>query len=389
MTDTAIAQQAKPRTRATMADWNEFQDELEARKADIIPRLAQNVTWERFAASVISLGKQDHDLLLCDHRSLFHAIEQSASDGLLPDGKEGAILSYNEKQKDGTFKRVAKWNPMTWGLRKRARELDGILVDTEVVYEGDYFKENKGDKPSIEHEPAAGEHGDMLKAYAIFRRGEKILHREVMTKGEIESVRKQSKVPNGLLWTTFVGEAWRKTVLRRGFKSVPCGPQLEQIVRRDDALFDFDEEVSREPVARISPPPPPTPTYVAPSVQRARPPSPKRPRKKSDRPYGSSEPTDAEIDASQAKLAQVIGDELPQEGGGTFYSDENSGAHLDAFLDALNRPMTPAELEHLVFNQRPIIDQMIPPHRKVAESRLVDRRKETVALHSLIPLRDE
>ena len=93
----------------------------------------------------------------------------------------------------------------------------------------------------------------MIGAYAIFRKETTILHREVMGAEEIEAVRAQSRQPDGLLWTKFVGEAWRKTVVRRGFKSVPCSEHLQTVVQRDDALFAFEDQPKQleRPKARV------------------------------------------------------------------------------------------------------------------------------------------
>ena len=87
-------------------------------------------------------------LLDCGHaiqnclRSLFGEITKAASDGLLPDGREGVIQSYNTKvkyrDKDGKdrdrWEKTAVWMPMSHGMRKRANELESILVDAQVVY---------------------------------------------------------------------------------------------------------------------------------------------------------------------------------------------------------------------------------------------------------------
>jgi recombination protein RecT len=140
---------------------------------------------------------------------------------------------------------TAQWLPMTYGMRKRARELDGLIVDTQVVYENDDFEWVLGDNGHIAHSARLGERGAMIGAYAIFRHPtEGILHREVMGADEIDTVKRQSRQPDSLMWKTFTTEAWRKTVARRGFKSVPVSPNLERLIRRDDDLFDFTAQAA-------------------------------------------------------------------------------------------------------------------------------------------------
>jgi recombination protein RecT len=242
-----------------LAAWQDFEAELHSREKSIAGLLPQHVSKQRFLNSAIAAVKQTPDLLKATPRSLFAAIAKSAQDGLIPDGREGVITMYNERQKNGSYLSVAQWNPMTYGLRKRARELDSILINAQVVHEHDHFVREEGDNPKIEHQPAplGQDRGKMIGAYAVFRNDTGILHREVMDAEQIEEVRSQSKAPDSLMWKKFTQEAWRKTVIRRGIKSVPVSEKLETIARRDDDLFNFDAENGkgkRQPANVIQPP---------------------------------------------------------------------------------------------------------------------------------------
>ncbi len=212
-----------------------FEAELKSREVAICAMLPSHVNKDRFTNSVIAAVRQTPDLLKANPRSFFAAINKSAQDGLLPDGHEGVIVIY---------KGEAQWNPMTFGLRKRAREIDQIIVDAQVVYKNDHFIWHQGDNPWIEHTPAelGTPRGDMVGAYAVFKNQDGILHREIMDAGQIETVKSQSRQQNGLLWGKFVTEAWRKTVVRRGFKSVPCSEKLAVVVQRDDDDYAFDSD---------------------------------------------------------------------------------------------------------------------------------------------------
>lgn len=239
-------------SRQALVKWEDFESELKSREQAIAALLPQHVSKQRFISSAVAAVKQTPDLLTATPRSLFTAITKSAQDGLLPDCREGVITLYKEKQGDAWVK-VAQWNPMTYGLRKRARELDGVIINAQVVHENDRFVRHEGDEPHIEHDPAplGQARGKMIGAYAIIRNDTGILHREVMDAEQIETVRAQSKAQNSLMWTKFTEEAWRKTVIRRAIKSVPCSENLEAIVRRDDDLFDFSEHNQERPKPRI------------------------------------------------------------------------------------------------------------------------------------------
>lgn len=249
-----LAPEASPPATIKKAEaWERFRDDLEARANEIGSQLPSTISRDRFLNASIAAVKANPDILLATPRSLFSALTKAASDGLLPDGREGIITVYEQKVRGSNPERkewVAQWNPMFYGIRKRAREIDGIIIDAQVVMEGDEFDYELGDRPFIKHKPKVrAEKVDASKGvavYAIFRAAdEHILHREVMFKPDVFDVMNQSRAKGSLMWTTFWTEGWRKTVGRRGAKSVPMSPSLEQVIQRDDENFSFD----RAPVA--------------------------------------------------------------------------------------------------------------------------------------------
>lgn len=254
-----MTEATQSKSRAIVA-WQDFQTEIKQREREIASMLPSHISKDKFINSAIAAVKQMPGLLNATPRSLFAAVTKSAQDGLLPDGREGVITVYRTKEGDAWVD-TAGWNPMVFGLRKRARELDDIIVSAQVVHENDEFSWDEGDDPHIKHQPAplGTSRGAMIGTYAIFKNGDGILHREVMDAEQVEAVRGQSKQPDGIMWTKFTAEAWRKTVVRRGFKSIPCSEHLQDIVRRDDEMFAFDTEAPAQtegrPKAEVVQPP--------------------------------------------------------------------------------------------------------------------------------------
>lgn len=244
---------AKPNTE--MASWSQFEGEIRSRDAEIATLLPSHISKEKFVNTAIIAAKNNPDLILCDRRSLHAAITKAAEDGLQPDGREGVINVYKEKRVVGgkdVWLKVACWIPMTFGIRKRARELCGMIIDAQIVHANDDFDWHQGDNPHIDHKPTplAEEPGDRIGVYAIFKQGDMILHREVMRKKQVLDVKSVVKAQNGLLWTKFEDEAWRKTALRRGIKTVPSVPDaLTRIISRDDDQYDIDATPQRTAIA--------------------------------------------------------------------------------------------------------------------------------------------
>lgn len=246
-----------------------FEVELAGRDAELTSILPEHIDIGRFIAAAKIWVRDNPDLAIrVDRASLHRAITQAAEDGLMPDGREGVINVYWTKVKDANGKEIwidaAKWIPMVHGIRKRAMELQQIVIDAQVIHQRDKVVWRQGDNPTFDHFPAfpwEGDRGPMVAAYAIFRQvlpsGQIItLHREVMSQDQIEAVKAKSKNPDGMLWKGFPTEAWRKTVIRRGVKTVPSvHSDLMRTVARDDDDVDLSE---RKAAAAALPMPPPS-----------------------------------------------------------------------------------------------------------------------------------
>lgn len=257
-----------------------FEREVDDYRDKLVALLPQNVPVERFRTTLVSAVAQNPALLTINRGALFGEICKAAEDGLLPDGREGVINVYSMKVKgkDGkeAWVKLPKWIPMVFGMRKRAMELADIIIDAQVVHKGDRFHWRQGDDAAIEHEPVSLEAtpGPMIGSYAIFRKriGTEIvtLHREVLRLSDIVAIKKTVKAATGLMWTAFEGEAWRKSAVRRGIKTVPAvDPALMRIVSREDDMHRFAPQDGAAPapprIGAMRPKRPPTP----PAIDRA------------------------------------------------------------------------------------------------------------------------
>lgn len=217
--------------------------QLEDRLPEFAKALPVHIPPERFKRVVLTAVQNNPGLLKVERRSFFNACMKAAQDGLLPDGREGAIVEYNDRQRGP----IAQWMIMIAGLRKKVRN-SGEITDwnAHVVYENDEFAFELGDEPFIKHKPALGERGKPIAAYSVakFKSGE--ISREVMSFQEIEKVRQASRSKDNQRgpWVQWWEEMARKTVARRHSKVLPMSTDLDDLIRRDDELYDF--EVNRE-----------------------------------------------------------------------------------------------------------------------------------------------
>jgi phage RecT family recombinase len=174
----------------------------------------------------------------CSHRSLISACLRAAHDGLLPDGREGALVPYKSDAGDGRTQMVATWIPMIAGIRKKIFQSGEIKAwHCQVVQEGDQFDYELGDHPFVKHKPAArgGRKRPVLWAYSVatFVDGSQSI--EVMNIDQIEDVRSKSRARHGP-WhdPIFFPEMCRKTVARLHAKQLPTSTDVEAVFRRED-----------------------------------------------------------------------------------------------------------------------------------------------------------
>jgi recombination protein RecT len=211
-----------------------WKSQLDDRGEQIAGVLPAHIPLDRFKRVAFTAAMQNPDLLLkCDRTSLFNAVMKAATDGLMPDSREGAIVE---------FKGKAQWMPMIAGLRKKVRQSGEISTwSAEVVYENDHFDYQLGDEPYIIHKPVLQNRGEVIAAYSIatLKSGEK--SREVMTIEEIEKVREVSRMWHKGPWSDWFEEMAKKTVARRHSKILPMNTDLDDVLRRDDAVFGVPE----------------------------------------------------------------------------------------------------------------------------------------------------
>lgn len=182
-------------------------------------------------------------------QSLFSACTKAATDGLIIDGREAALVTFNVNV--GT-KQSPKWEkhiqyiPMVAGLMKKARNSGEIAsIAAHVVYANDKFAYVLGDDERIEHEPTFADRGAPIAVYAIVRLKDGTMQREVMDKAAVMRIAGQSKNPKQYdpgEGKNF-GEWWRKTVIRRISKYLPSSSDRDefmQAVERIDEGFDFE-----------------------------------------------------------------------------------------------------------------------------------------------------
>jgi recombination protein RecT len=192
--------------------------------------LPDHVSVEKFTRVAMTAIQNNPDLQRADRSSLFGAIVRLAQDGLLPDGREAAIVMFGQK---------AQAMPMIAGVLKKVRQSGQVAkVSAHVVYANDQFIWRLGFDETVDHVPPALDkpRGAAIGAYAtaVLKDGSQLL--EVMSLEQIEQVRAVSRAAKNGPWVQWWGEMARKTVMRRLSKRLPMSTDVEDAFDRDETL---------------------------------------------------------------------------------------------------------------------------------------------------------
>jgi recombination protein RecT len=201
--------------------------------------LPAHVSVDKFVRVTLTAVQTNPQLINADRRTLFAAATKAAQMGLLPDGREGAIV---------TFKDQAQWMPMTAGIMKLVRNSGEISTwSVQAVYENDQFDFMLGDDEHITHKPALSNRGKLIAVYSIvtMKDGEK--SREVMSVEDVDAIRKRSRSANAGPWVTDYAEMAKKTVVRRHSKRLPLSTDIDGVIREDDEMFMPPEPATAAP----------------------------------------------------------------------------------------------------------------------------------------------
>ena len=153
------------------------------------------------------------------------------------------------------FKGNAKLMPGYQGMIKLISDT-GIIksVSSAVVYRGDDFEFVQGTSPEIIHRPKGEtfKDSDVIAVYAIFvlHNDEKLF--EIMWKPQIDAIKNRSETGRKDIgpWSSDYGEMARKTVVKRGWKSIPKSSFALDIDNEEYKTVEY-VKMSEEQVERL------------------------------------------------------------------------------------------------------------------------------------------
>lgn len=202
---------------------------IEQMKPEIARALPKHLNPERVARIAVTVMRRTPQLAECTPESFLGALMTCAQLGLEPGPLGHAYLvPYG---REVTF--IAGYRGLV-DLARRSGQVES--VSARVVREGDEFAYAFGLEPKLEHTPKADVDKPVTHVYAVIRLKDGGVDFDVMTRAEVEAVRRRSRASDNGPWKTDYAEMAKKTVLRRLLKTAPMSVEYQQAVSNDEQV---------------------------------------------------------------------------------------------------------------------------------------------------------
>lgn len=184
----------------------------------------------------------------CHPATLLGAVIKCAQLGLEPDtaAQRAHLIPFKNTRKDRLeVQLIVGYRGLCHVV---TRDPDGpvVRIEARVVHQRDKFDYSFGTTANIQHEPYRGPEkpGEPTHFYAIalFRDGSHQF--DVMTKDEVDSIRRRSRTGAEGPWSTDYEEMGKKTVVRRLTKMLPVADEAHEAANLDErASLDLPQDL--------------------------------------------------------------------------------------------------------------------------------------------------
>lgn len=196
--------------------------------------LPSHMTPERLLRIALTEARRAPKLLDCNSTSFLAAVFQCAQLGLEPGGSLGHayLVPYGrEVQFQIGYRGMID-------LARRSGQIESLSA--HAVYEGDRFECELGLAESLIHvpdwnNPNRTDQSRLQFVYAVAHLKDGGRQFEVMSRAEVDAIKKRSRSGSSGPWQTDYGAMALKTVVRRLFKWLPVSIELSRAVSLDEA----------------------------------------------------------------------------------------------------------------------------------------------------------
>lgn len=206
---------------------------------------ARHLTPERLVKVVLGAASRQPLILDCTPVSVVKSVLQAAELGLEPGSSLGEFYLVPFRNSK-TGQREAQGIPGYRGLIALARRTGEISnLYAEAVYKGDEFECELGLEPKLVHKPDYDNENredpkNLTFVYAVARFKDGSYQFVVMSRKQVEAIRRRSKAGSDGPWVTDFEEMAKKTVIRRLAKYLPMSVEMAKALQLQAAAEDGD-----------------------------------------------------------------------------------------------------------------------------------------------------
>mgnify|MGYP001430245401 CR=1 FL=1 len=202
----------------------------DAFKERIMNALPKHLAPDRMIAVALTCINKTPKLAQCDQGSFFQAMLSLSQLGLEPDGRRAHLIPYGDHvQLIIDYKGLVE-------LAMRSGQVSNIHAD--VVCENDVFEYDMGDI-KVHKIDFKKERGEMYAAYSICTFKDGTRKCEVMSKAEVDSIRKRSRAGGNGPWVTDFNEMAKKGLAVDTLIPTPDGWKRMGELRVGNVVFDM------------------------------------------------------------------------------------------------------------------------------------------------------
>lgn len=215
---------------------------LKQMEAEMTRCLPKHLTAERMARIAMTELRKNPELQNCEPMSFIAAIMQASQLGLEPGVLGSCYLIPFNNTKKGIVE--CTFMPGYRGFIDLARRSGQIIsLVSRAVYANDVFHYEFGLEENLIHKPSMDEPGELIAVYAVAKLKDGGHQFDVMTRKQVDVVRKGSKSSNFGPWVTHYEEMAKKTVLRKLFKWLPCSVEMQKAVSLDELQAEGKQDI--------------------------------------------------------------------------------------------------------------------------------------------------
>lgn len=229
-----------------IATVKDFRSYFEEGKKNLSLALPKHLTPDRVVRIALSALMKNPVLLQCSKESVWLCVSSAANLGLEVDllGSAYLVPFRNNKLNRMDCQLIVGYQGLI-DLCRRSGHIESL--EAHVVYANDQFVLEHGLNPVLKHIPTLeGEPGEFKFAYAVAQLKGGTKQYEVMTKRQIDEIRKRSKASSSGPWVTDYDEMARKTVVRRLVKYLPKSIEMQNAIVLEEDGFSPIEDVPAE-----------------------------------------------------------------------------------------------------------------------------------------------